>query len=588
MISADNTRVVRIELLRRLVFSLGIPTLFQGLLLFISFVNASRSLFMVACAGLLVGSGSCAGASESFRADFQSDGLQSITFDGTQVLKRGEPRVRRVVWDSGEAFIVPGDYSPTTTFNPKERRLEQTWSMGRLACVYRPGGNKLDLKLTFTNTSNRRIRSVELRALDFVFPQTPTGNGWYQDLHTFADTVDDVAAVFAHYGKGTLAVAQTNFDTEAEVMIEKDFERAQPGYNLLISTISRDASDLRHVDGCRLDPGRSVTFDISVRFGPEKSGLSELAGDLFKKYGQEHPRVLHWADRRPISMLMLASVAKEHHSATNPRGWLNDPHLDVLSPDGKEIFKERVLAWARRSVSQCLKRGAQGVIAWDIEGEEFCPIVYVGDPRRVPVLAPEFDEVADEFFKIFTDAGLKTGVCLRPSRVERPSAGAPWSHVHMGFDPAAELSAKIAYAKKRWGCTLFYVDTNVTWAYPDPKHDGDDVVPTSWPMRAPLMRRVAERHPDVLIAPEFQYPGYYSHISGYKELRQGYAATPARVLLAYPEAFSVINLADGPIGERRADLVAAVRRGDILMFRGWFNAPENASEQSIYEEARDR
>jgi hypothetical protein len=542
---------------------------------------------VVAWAGISVGTAVHASAAELFRADFQANGLQSITYDGTQLLKRAQPRVRRIVWDSGEDFHVPGDYSPATTFDPQQRRLEQTWSMGRLACVYQPGEDKLDLRVTFTNTSNRRIRTVEMNALDLVFPETPTGNGWYQDLHAFADAVDDVAAVIARYGKGTMVVAQQNVDTEAEVMIEKDFERAQPGYNLIVSTISRDASDLRHVDGCRLDPGQSVTFDISIRLGPAKSGLFELAGDLFKKYGQQHPRVLHWADRRPVAMLMLASVAPEHHSPTNPRGWLNDPHLDVITPEGREGFRRRVLAWARRSVSQCLQRGAQGVIAWDIEGEQFRPIVYVGDPRKIPELDPEFDEVADEFFKMFADAGLKTGVCLRPSRVVRLSAGSPWIHKHMGFDPAEELCAKIAYAKKRWGCTLFYVDTNVTWAYPDLKHDGDNVEPVSWPMRAQLMRRVAQRHPDVLIIPEFQYTGYYSHISGYKELRQGYASTPERVLLAYPEAFSVINLGDGPVGERRADLVSAVRRGDILMFRGWFNAPENASVQSIYQEARE-
>jgi hypothetical protein len=542
---------------------------------------------VVACAGIVVGTASRASAAELLRAAFDAQGLQSITYDGTQLLKRGAPRVGRVVWDSGEVSIVPGDYSPATKFDPQSRRLEQTWSMGRLACVYVAGENRLSIKLTFTNTSDRRIRTLHLSALDFLFPQTPTGNGWFQDLHALSDAVDDVAVVIARYGRGALAVAEENFDREAELMIEKDFEHAQPGYNLLVSTISRDASDLKHVDGCRLDPGKSVTFDLSVRFGPAKSGLSELAGDLFKKYGQQHPRVLNWADRRPIAMLMLASVAKEQHSTTNPRGWLHDINLNVITPEGREVFKQKLLGWARRSVSQCLQRGAQGVVAWDVEGEEFRPIVYVGDPRKIPQLDPEFDEISDEFFKTFTDAGLKTGVCLRPSRVVRPSAGSPWTHTHMGFDPAEEISAKIAYAKKRWGCTLFYVDTNVTWAYADRKHDGNDVEPVSWPMRAPLMQRVAQQHRDVLILPEFQYTGYYSHISGYKELRQGYAATPERVLLAYPEAFSVINVGDGPIHDRRADLVSAVRRGDILMFRGWFNAPENASVQSIYQEARE-
>jgi hypothetical protein len=523
---------------------------------------------------------------ESSVASFDAHGLRSITFEGTPLLKRAEPRVRRVVWDSGEILIVPGDFAPATTFDPGSRRLEQIWSMGRLTCVYRTGENRLNLAITFTNTSDRRIRAVELGALDFLFPEAPTGNGWFQDLNSVSDAIDDVAVVIAHYGKGTLAVAGENIDTPVRLMVEKDFEHVNPGYNLLVSTISRDASDLRHVDGCRLDPGQSVTFEISLRFGPAKSGLRELAGDLFAKYRERHPRVLRWSDRRPIAMLMLASVAPQHHSATNPRGWLNNPKLDITTPEGRDVFRSRVLAWASRSVAQCQKRDAQGAIIWDIEGEEFRPIVFVGDPRKLPELAPEFDAVADEVLKKFADAGLKTGVCIRPSRVVRPSAGTPWQHVHMGFDPVEEMSDKIAYAKKRWGCSLFYVDTNVTFAYPPQTKSPSHGEPESWVMRAQLMRRLAARHPDVLIAPEFQETGYYSHVSGYKELRQGFASTRERVLLAYPHAFSVINLGEGSIGERHADLVAAVRRGDILMFRGWFDAPENRFVQSIYQEAR--
>jgi len=444
----------------------------------------------------------------------------------------------------------------------------------------------LELKLTFTNTGDRHIQSLEIGALDFIFPETPTGNGWFRDLHAVGEAVDDVPAVIAHFGSGTLAVAGENFDTEFQIMVEKDFERLKPGYNLLVSTISRDASDLRHVDGCRLDPGQSLTFDISLRFGAAKAELRELAGDLFAAYAKQHPRVLRWADRRPIAMLMLASVDAPHHSATNPRGWLNDPKLDVITPEGREVFRRKVLGWAGRSVSQCRLREAQGAILWDVEGEEYRPIVYVGDPRKVTALAPELDAVADEVFKMFADAGLKTGVCIRPSRVVRPTPESAWRHVHMGFDPVEEMSEKIAYVKKRWGCSLFYVDTNVTWAYSDKQQEAADAEPESWIMRAKLMRRLAERHPDVLIVPELQYTGYYSHVSGYKELRQGYASTPWRVLLTYPQAFSVINVGDGPIADRRADLVSAVRRGDILMFRGWFNSPENAAVQSIYQEAR--
>jgi hypothetical protein len=285
-------------------------------------------------------------------------------------------------------------------------------------------------------------------------------------------------------------------------------------------------------------------------------------------------------------MLMLANSADQHHSATNPRGWLNDAKIDVMTPKGQAAFRKKIVRWAQRSISQCTLRGAQGVILWDIEGEEFRPIVYVGDPRALPQLAPEFDAIAEEVFKMFSGAHLKTGICIRPSRITRSNNRSRWRHDHMGFDPTEEMSEKIRYAKNRWGCSLFYIDSNLTWAYDGKEVESRGGEPDQWVVRAHTMRRLAQLHPDVLIIPEYQYTGYYSHVSGYKELRGGFASTPERVLLAYPDAFSVINVADGPIAKRRAELVAAVRRGDILMFRGWFDSPENATVQAIYEDAK--
>src|SRR5262249_20161900 len=131
----------------------------------------------------------------------------------------------------------------------------------------------------------------------------------------------------------------------------------------------------------------------------------------------------------------------------------------------------------------------------------------------------------------------------------------------------------------------FYIDTNVTWAFTGAKDTAGNEEVTSWPMRAEMMRRLAGKHPNVLLIPEFQYTGYYSHVSGHCELRGGQASTPERVRAAYPDAFSLINVVDAKIRERRAELVEAVRRGDILLFRGWYNAPENASVKAIYSEA---
>jgi hypothetical protein len=494
-----------------------------------------------------------------------------------------------MVWDdTGANYSVAGSDEPTAAYDEKSRRLDQTWSVGKLTCIYRPLADRLNLEVAFTNTTAQPIRFLELSALRLRLPNTPTGSGWYRDLHCTSESVDDAAAVIANYGTGTIVAVNESSDQEMRVALEKYVEQGATGYNLVVATVNRTAKDFIHADPPRLKPGETITFKISVRFGSANLGLLELAGDVFARYGQEFPRVLKWPDRRPISMLMLASVDPRHQSATNPRGWLNDPAIDVTTPAGREAFRSRLLGWADGAVQICRWRGAQGVIVWDLEGEQFQPIVYVGDPRMMPTLVPEMDPIADEFFKKFTDAGLRTGVCIRPSRIARREAGkggCPWWHHHMAFDPVKEMAEKIAYAKKRWGATLFYVDTNVTFAFDGREKELAHVDPGSWVIRADAMRRLAQIHPDVLIIPEFQYTGYYSHVTGYRELRGGFASTPRRVLLAYPQAFSVINVADGDIAGRRAELIEAVKRGDILMFRGWFNSPEGPAIPAIYREA---
>jgi hypothetical protein len=529
---------------------------------------------------------------QSLQIDFGGRGLRSTSFDGVPLLKSGQPRLRRVVWaDTGETFIVPGNSQPRETYEERARRVEQTWEVGRLSCVYRPQAKRLNLELAFTNTTQRPMRFLEFEALHLAFPATPTGLGWYRDLHCTSDAVDDVAAVIAQYGKGTVAAVGEALDGEFRLALYKDFERTEHGYRLLVSTINRTSKDFIHADPPGLKPSETLTFHVSLRFGSETAGLADLAGAEFARFAERFPRVLRWPDRRPIAMLMLANQA--HRSSTNPRGWLNDASIEVTTPTGREVFRNRLLAWADRSIGECRKCDAQGAIVWDVEGEEFGPLVYVGDPRMLPELAPEFDAAADEFFKKFTDAGLKTGVCIRPSRIARRKSSKDamstgWRHGHMAFDPVKEMADKIAYAKRRWGCSLYYFDSNVTYAFDGREREIAGSTPESWVMRAELMRRLAQLHPDVLIIPEFQSTGYYSHLSGYKELRGGIAGTPPRVLLAYPQAFSVINVADGKLAERHSDLVAAVRRGDILMFRGWFAAPENRSIESIYREAHSQ
>lgn len=106
-----------------------------------------------------------------------------------------------------------------------------------------------------------------------------------------------------------------------------------------------------------------------------------------------------------------------------------------------------------------------------------------------------------------------------------------------------------------------------------------------------MLRGIKERHPDILLIPELASDDFTQHLTNwgygaqYQELDLGGYGTPTAVRALYPAAFSVVNIADGPIEEQRAALVQAVRNGDILMTRGWFGDPRNAIVKSIYEEA---
>lgn len=153
---------------------------------------------------------------------------------------------------------------------------------------------------------------------------------------------------------------------------------------------------------------------------------------------------LEWADRRPICDLHLSSSG--HLSATNPRGWLNDPSLDVTTPAGVRAFHERLLAYAERSVAILREMNAQGMVVWDIEGQQ--DDAYVGDPRQAETLAPELVGVLDAFFARFREAGFRVGVTVRPQRYEGGRQRWAW-------DAAEVLGEKIRYARERWGQRCF-------------------------------------------------------------------------------------------------------------------------------------
>ncbi|HEY2329502.1 MAG TPA: hypothetical protein VGI63_06780 [Verrucomicrobiae bacterium] len=297
------------------------------------------------------------------------------------------------------------------------------------------------------------------------------------------------------------------------------------------------------------------------------AGLFFLAAVITICFWVIWPVRVRWPDRRPIGVLHLASHF--HSSATNPRGWFNNPSLDVTGTNGPQRFRQALLEYTDRSLAILKRTGAQGVIVWDLEGEQFPhKTSYIGDPRLLDRLAPEMAAVADEFFAKLRNAGLRVGLTVRPQELVFDDYGLPRQTAV--FNAERILLEKIDCARTRWGATLFYVDSNGGIRRPD----------EAWQLRG-----LAAQRPDILLIPEHHYLPYWSFSAPYESLHKGGAdATAKWARKLYPGSFQVLDVSDA--GKDWAALAAARSRGDILMFRAWHDSPESQLLETFADEKK--
>ena len=279
-----------------------------------------------------------------------------------------------------------------------------------------------------------------------------------------------------------------------------------------------------------------------------------------------HPPRVRWADRRPIGALHLASDG--HTSSTNPRGWFNDPTLDVTGPAGPQQFRKALLEYTDRSLEILKRTGAQGVIVWDLEGEQFPhKISYIGDPRLLDRLAPEMVPVADEFFEKLRNAGLKVGVTVRPQQFVFKNGQPQQTQV---LNTKKLLLDKIDFARSRWGATLFYIDSNGGIRRPD----------EVW-----QLRQLQEERPDILLIPEHDYLPYWAFSAPYVALRTGDETRTARwAQKRFPGSFHVLDVSDA--ANHLSAITAARLNGDILLFRAWWWTPECQLMENFADERK--
>src|SRR5437773_460706 len=515
-------------------------------------------------------------------------GLDSLSFNGQSLLvspESGELQPQKSVFRAVLDALVPRSSPRVVTPDKKADTVDLNYPWGRISCAYGKQDDRLTMRLEVSNTSSGPLGEFSLRLMELNFPRVPDGGtleagmfgfgfkGPDWPLHKGPPSIPSVADP-----EVVVPIVHVAYETGALNFCSDDLESS---VDVPYSTNSSSGTSYPFVITCRdIKPGVSKTFNVSLRFGPAGAKVQDLSGDVLERYAKKYPFQMNWKDRRPIGAIFLAGP--QINVSSNPRRWiLNFGEIDVTNDKGKAVFRAALLKLADNSVQALKDTGAQGMITWDPEGEEFPGACYYGDPRLVPTLAPEMESkngdaksVIDEYFEKFRAAGLRTGVCIRPQQIamvdDKPV------HQDTGDDHATEvLLERIGYAKQRWGCTLFYVDSTTTAViggrsyYPD------------------VFKAVAQAYPDVLLIPEnesMRYFAYSAPLNSY--MHHKITSTPAGARLVYPKAFSVLMAPDGDRPEDHHALVSAVRRGDILLFNGWYKGDGAEKIKRLYEEAR--
>jgi hypothetical protein len=507
-------------------------------------------------------------------------GLDSLSFNGQLLLRSvesGEVQQWKSVFRAALDALLPHASPPVTTANKQTNSIELAYPWGRVSCAYGKQGNRLAMRVEVTNTASQELDELSLCLMQLNFPSVPNGTtleagmfgfGFKALLHPLYQYPCVVDPQFA------LPIVHMDFETGALNFCSDDFE-CSVSVPYTTNPPTRTRYPLLII--CRgIKPGVTKTFNVSLRFGPAGSTVQDLSRDVLESYAKRYPFQVKWPDRRPIGAIFLASSGIK--VATNPRRWImNSGRIDITTDQGKSVFREALLKMADNSINVLKDANAQGMITWDPEGQEFLQSTYYGDSRLTPTLAPEMEfkregtvAAIDEYFARFRAAGLKVGICIRPQQIVMVD-GKPMQQAADDKHAEQILKEKIAYAKRRWGCTFFYVDSTATV--------GGSINPD-------VFKAVGEAYPDVLLIPEnesMRYFAYSAPLNSY--VHHKVTSTPVGARMVYTKAFSVLMAPDGDRPEDHSALLRAVRSGDILLFNCWYNNAGADKIKKIYAEA---
>ncbi|MCZ7647324.1 MAG: hypothetical protein M5U26_19045 [Planctomycetota bacterium] len=580
--------------------------------------NATKLIWRGLVLAVLAAGGAGARAGEpGVACRFGAQGLEGLDVGGQAWLSVGQPKVVRAVFETTShdengylkyEFETKAEEASASGFDAAKKAARAEYPWGSLEVVYAPAPGRLDLTVTLRNGSAKLLADFEVELLGLKLPAVPAN--WKKGKVRPASGLDNLAATWIEDEAFKAVFCALTMDPPSRFGLKPGADAEVPQYTLIwaggVNKAEPGAYELKPRGVPRIAPGASFTFECTLRAMPAGADRHALMEDVYERFRKAYGPVAEWKDRRPIGMLMRSSSYKGHKSETNPRGWFSNPKLDIAD---KAAFKAAALADAERCVKTLQAMDAQGFVFWDVEGSENPhPITYIGDPRLAEKLAPEFDEVADAYFQAFRDAGLATGICIRPTQVYFNAEKKKWDHGTCSdggpgrgdyfpqlrpkevpwwrFYPIVErLCAKIEYAQQRWGCTIFYIDTNGSF-----RQFGEEQKFEWMLLDQSVWKAVKEKHPEVLLIPELVGENFAWHAANwsctaaYMELDLNGFGTHEGVRRLLPGAFSIVNVCDGDFAKHREKLAAAVKAGDILLSHGWFGSQRNKEVKELYDE----
>lgn len=543
--------------------------------------------------------GGAAVSSAQLAVSFGAKGLATLSYNGTRLedTSANPSDVFHIyhlqATDLSGNILSAGQYgwgenNNGESWNAQTRTETYNYSWGSIATQFVQNGNNLDMVVTETNYSGSGmiLDGAEIFPFALHLPNDPAGFNGYS---TYAFTTRDPGVTSADYGAGVVTSVIPN---EAIGMYGGWKNLGTNTYSPVMTTTAPSGLATFYPQlSAPVKPGSSLTYTVSLRFTNE--GTAANAQDAYTSFADTYPSRMTWTDKRILGTAYLASsptggdITQPGGYPTNPRRYFNDASVDVTSAAGLRAFQDRILAQAASNVTNAKLMDAQGVITWDLEGEEYPQTTsYVCSPDKIATVAPEMESTVtdplspwhgykldDAYFRTMTNAGLRVGLCLRP-QVFTPGANNTASQITLGTNAAiiGNLETKARFANSRWGATIFYVDSTVDT-------NGGTLDPA-------IFEQLITDLPTFLFIPEESTTRYYAYSAPfYSFIYHQTTGTPAAVYQAYPNAFGanlVNDVNPALLTEVTPQLTNAVRSGDILMGHADYWQANDPALVSIY------